>query len=393
MDRSSTAGHVSLIVFVVTEDWYFCSHRLPIARAARDAGYEVWVVTGVNKHGDAIRGEGFHLLPLDFQRGGLNLFSDLVVLWKLIRAYRSLKPEIVHHVAIKPVLYGSLAAGIAGVPSIVNALTGLGFLYSADAKGTLRLLQPLARMVMGIILRNVHGWVIVQNQADFATMQSLLGLRQESLALIRGSGVDMAEYVPTQEPEGPVRITLVSRLLWEKGVGDLVEAAKLLRDRGVECVITLVGEPDVKNRGAIDERLLRRWAEASNVEWWGRRTDIADVWARSHIACLPSYYGEGVPKALLEAAACGRPIVTSDNPGCLEIVEDGVNGLVVPARDPAALADAIAKLMASPELRRRLGAEGRRKVSQGFSQEHVVDETLGLYAQLRGRDSGCFNAP
>jgi glycosyltransferase involved in cell wall biosynthesis len=229
------------------------------------------------------------------------------------------------------------------------------------------------------MLRNVNGRVIVQNQADYETLQLSMGLRQESLALIRGSGVDMVEYAPTQEPVGLVRITLVSRLLWEKGVGDLVEAAKILHDRGVECIITLVGEPDVKNSGAIDEQLLRHWAKAFNVEWWGRREHIADVWAKSHIACLPSYYREGVPKSILEAASCGRPIITSDNPGCLEFVEDGINGLVVPARNPAKLADAIATLVANPELRRRLGSEGRRKVGNGFSQEHVVAQTLGLY--------------
>jgi glycosyltransferase involved in cell wall biosynthesis len=285
MSLKRISSHVLRIVFVVTEDWYFYSHRLPIARAAKDAGYEVWVITGVNKHGDAIREEGFHLLPLDFQRGGANVFSDLKLLWKLIFAYRRLKPEIVHQVAIKPVLYGSLAARVVGVPSIVNALAGLGFLYSPNAKGIFRLLQPVVLWGMGIMLRNVNCRVIVQNQADYETLQLSMGLRQESLALIRGSGVDMVEYAPTQEPVGLVRITLVSRLLWEKGVGDLVEAAKILHDRGLECIITLVGEPDVKNSGAIDEQLLRHWAKAFNVEWWGRREDIADVWAKSHIAC------------------------------------------------------------------------------------------------------------
>jgi glycosyltransferase involved in cell wall biosynthesis len=302
-----------------------------------------------------------------------------MLLWKLIFTYRRLRPEIVHQVAIKPVLYGSIAARLVGVPLIVNALAGLGFLYSADAKGMFRLLQPVVRSGMGVILRNIPGRVIVQSQADYETLQASMGLRQESLALIRGSGVDMAEYAPTKEPVGPVRITLVSRLLWEKGVGDLVEAAKLLYDRGVNCTITLVGEPDVKNPGAIDEQLLQRWAKAYNVEWWGRREDIADVWAQSHIACLPTYYREGVPKSLIEAASCGRPIITSDNPGCLELVEDGVNGLVVPARNPEKLAMAIATLVADPELRRRLGAEGRRKVGCGFSQDHVVAQTLGLY--------------
>jgi glycosyltransferase involved in cell wall biosynthesis len=374
------------IAFVVTEDWYFCSHRLPIARAAKDAGYEVWVIAGVNKHGDAIREEGFYLVHLDFQRGRPNIFSDLMLLWKLILTYRKLRPDIVHQVAIKPVLYGSIAAQISGVPLIINALAGLGFLYSADVKGVFRLLQPMVRSGVGMILRNIRGRVIVQSQADYKTLQASMGLRQESLALIRGSGVDMVEYAPTQEPVGPVRVTLVSRLLWEKGVGDLVEAAKLLCDRGVECIITLVGEPDVKNPGAIDEQLLRRWAEAYNVEWWGRRDDIADIWAQSHIACLPSYYREGVPKSLIEAASCGRPIITSNNPGCLELVEDGVNGLVVPARNPAKLAEAIATLVADPELRRRLGSEGRRKVGYGFSQEQVVAQTLGLYVRLRSRD-------
>lgn len=370
------------MIFVVTEDWYFCSHRLPIARALRDTGYQVAVATRVTAHGQIIEDEGFHLYPLDFQRSGLNLLSDLGVLWRLFRVYRKARPQVAHHVALKPVLYGSIAAKLAGVPSVVNAFMGLGYLYSAEARGMYRVLQPLARWATRIALKANRGRVLVQNQADRKTLTDKMGLRREKLVLIRGSGVDTKRFAPSAEPEGPVRIAFVSRLLWEKGVGDLVKAAELLRKREVDCVITLVGEPDARNPRSVSDRTVREWAKADNVEWWGWREDIEQVWAASHIACLPTYYGEGVPLSLLEAASCGRAIVCSDNPGCLEIVEDGVNGLVVPARNPAALADAIERLVGDANRRRKLGAEGRRKICQGFSREHVVDQTLALYGSL-----------
>ena len=374
------------IVFFVSEDWYFCSHRLPIARAARDSGYEVWVITRVKNHGKAIKDEGFFLLPLDFQRSGINIFSDAIALWRLIRFYRYLRPVIAHHVAIKPVLYGSIAARIAGVSSVVNALAGLGYLYSEDVKGLFLLLQPAVRIAMRLILLSSRGRVIVQNHADYDSMHNHMGLLKQSLVLIRGSGVDMKHFAPTPEPSGPIRVTLVSRLLWEKGVGDLVKAAELLRERGVRCVVTLVGDPDTENAGAIDEELLLKWAKSGAIEWWGRREDVAAVWAQSHIACLPSYYREGVPKSLLEASACGRPIVTSDNPGCMEIVVDGENGLVVPARDSCALADAIEKLVKDSVLRQKMGSQGRKMVGLGFSEEQVADKTLTLYEELRQKN-------
>ncbi len=382
-DSSAPAGSgPTRVIFAVTEDWYFCSHRLPIARALRDAGYEVAVATRVSAHGHIIEGEGFHLYPLNFQRSGLNLLADLGVLWRLFRIYRSARPQVVHHVALKPVLYGSIAARLAGVPAVVNAFMGLGYLNSAETRGVYRALQPLARWATKIALKANHGRVIVQNQADWKTLIDKMGLRRGKLVLIRGSGVDTRRFAPSPEPAGPVRIAFVSRLLWEKGVGDLVKAAELLAKRAVDCVITLVGEPDARNPRSVSDRTVREWAKADNVEWWGWRSDIEQVWATSHIACLPTYYGEGVPLSLLEAASCGRAIVCSDNPGCLEVVEDGVNGLVVPAKDPEALADAIEELVGDAKRRRKLGAEGRRRILDGFSREHVIERTLMLYGSL-----------
>jgi len=382
-DAAKTASPKPIIIFVVTEDWYFWSHRLPIARAARDSGYAVWVATREQVHGERIRKESFHVWPVDFHRTKMNPLRDLLLIWKLADIYETLRPQIVHHVAIKPVVYGSIAARWRGVPAAINALAGLGFLYAPNRTAAQTILQIVLRRLMAFVLSRVRGRVVVQTSADLKVLRENLKLDADALRLIRGSGVDVDVFVPTPEPEGAVRITLVSRLLWEKGVGEMVAAGRLLRQRGVDCAITLVGTPDRENSGAIDERQLQEWVKAGDAEWWGHRDDVANVWARSHVACLPSYYPEGVPKTLLEAASCGRPIVTSQNPGCLEVVEHGVNGLVVPARDAVALADAIEKLVRDPALRQALGREGRRKVCQEFAQEKVVRETLALYEELR----------
>ena len=379
---NSESNKLKRILFVVTEDWYFCSHRLPIARAARDAGFEVWVITRVNQHREQIINEGFNLQPLEFRRSGLNIFSDLATVWQLIAIYRKLQPDVVHHVAIKPVLYGSIASFFSPVSVVVNALAGLGFLYANDVKGVFRVIQPVVRTAMGFVLRRVNGKVIAQNKADFDALCNQMKIDSNSLTLIKGSGVDTQAFAVTDEPNGIVKITMVSRMLKEKGVEDLVKAAGLLDKKGVECLVSLVGAPDVENAGSVTEQELKNWAHADNVEWVGFCDDVVTVWKKTHIACLPSYYREGVPKSLLEAASCGRPIVSSDNDGCKEIVIDQVNGITVPAKKPEKLAQALELLIENPELRKTMGLKGRAMVEGDFSQEHVVSKTLSLYNDL-----------
>lgn len=368
------------LLFVVTEDWYFCSHRLTLAAAAREAGYATAVATRVRAHGELIASRGVRLVPFEMTRRGANPFTEAATLARLVRLYRRERPDVVHHVALKPVVYGSLAARLAGVPVVVNAVAGTGWLFNATG-GARRALRPLLRRLLGALLARTQ--VIVQNPDD---AQVMAGIDLGHVHLIRGAGVDTERFAPRDEAPGPVVILLASRLLWTKGVGDFAAAARLLRERGVAARCVLVGEPDPDNPDFVPEAELRAWEAAGDVEWWGRRDDMPDVLAGAHIVCLPSFYGEGVPKALIEAAACGRPIVTTDMPGCREIVRDGQNGLLVPPREPARLADALARLVGDPALRRQLGARGRERAVAEFGERQVIAATLAIYRQaLAGR--------
>lgn len=365
---------MSKLLFFVTEDWYFCSHRLTLAVAAREAGFEVVVVTRVREHGEVIRRAGLDLIPFEISRRGMNPFMELGALIRLTAIYRRGKPDLVHHVAMKPVLYGTLAARLAGVPHIVNALAGMGWLFTS-AKLMARFIKPLVRLSFRFLLRQTS--VIVQNPDDAALMASV-GLGR--VCLIRGSGVDTEVFLPMPEPKGTPLVVLPARMLWDKGVGEFVEAARQLKARGVVARFALVGEPDPENPATVPEAQLAAWHAETVIEWWGQRANMPQVYAQAHIVCLPSYR-EGLPKSLLEAAACGRPIVTTDVPGCREIVRNGGNGVLVPVRDAPALAEALASLIADPDMRRRMGESGRAIAVSEFSQERVIAETLAAYRE------------
>ncbi len=358
------------ILFLVTEDWYFCSHRLPIARAAREAGMEVVVATRVDKHGERIEKEGFRIVPLLWRRRSRNLFREVQAFVRLLRVYRREKPDVVHHVAMKPVLYGSAAALITRVPRQINALAGLGYVFTSPNPKA-RMLRPLFRAAFRKMMDRPGACFIVQNPDD---RNALIGAgisEPGRIRLIRGSGVDVDHFTPGHEPGGTPTVTMVSRMLWNKGVGEMVEAARLLRKREVRARVWLVGEPDLENPESVPESELRRWHAEGVVEWKGYVDDILAVWSQTHVAVLPSYYGEGVPKTMIEAAACGLPAVTADWPGCREIVHDGENGYLVPPGDAVALADAIESLLADESLRGRMGARGRELVTEAFSEPNV----------------------
>ena len=302
------------IVYFVTEDWYFCSHRLSLAVAARNAGFIVYVVTRVFSHGDEIRAAGLKLVPVELSRRSKNPATELALIRELTRIYKRLEPDIVHHVALKPVIYGSIAARLANVPHVVNAMAGLGYLYASN-NATARLARPLVKTLMRVLLNNTRTRVILQNPDDVALMTDSGTIRPERITLIRGSGVDPDVFRSVPELPGSQTVMLASRLLWDKGVGEFVEAAEILRAEGYEARFVLVGDGDDANPASIDAATLDAWKRDGSVEFWGRRNDMPDVLARAHVVCLPSYR-EGVPKVLIEAASCGRAIVTTDAPGC-----------------------------------------------------------------------------
>ncbi len=373
------------LLFLVTEDWYFCSHRLPVARAARDAGFDVAVATRVTDHGPQIVAEGFCLHPLSWRRRGDGILGNLRALAGIVHLYRQERPSIVHHVSLKPVVFGSLAARMAGVTRVVNAINGLGFVFTAES-GLARTARVALRVLFRLIVDRRQTVVLFQNEDDRQHLLSRRFLRRSATAVVRGSGVDITHFRPLPEPPGdPPTIALVTRMVAIKGVDTLVDASRLLRDRGVPHRLLLVGAPDPDNPSSIREETLRAWAEEPGISWLGRRQDVREIWAKAHVAVLTSHGGEGLPKTLLEAAACGRPIVATDVAGSREIAIEGVNALVVPPRDPVALAAALERLLRDPDLRSRFGAAGRSLVEVGHSDQKIAAAILVLYDRVMGR--------
>ncbi|HAJ28084.1 MAG TPA: glycosyltransferase family 1 protein [Syntrophus sp. (in: bacteria)] len=372
------------LLFLVTEDWYFRSHRLPIARAARVRGFDVVIATHVQDHEELIRREGFKLIPIRLSRKSRNPLQEVLAIVDLIEIYRKERPDIVHHVAMKPVLYGSIAAHLAGIPYIVNALAGMGYVFTSNHLQA-KLIRPFIKMAFAFLLGGNNTLTIVQNPDDFNLLQSIVS--EKSLVIIKGSGVDTGDFKPSPNKEVTPVVLMASRMLWDKGVGEFVAAAKILQQEGVAARFVLVGDIDHDNPSAVPAAKLKEWHDGKVVEYWGHRKNMLEVFQGAHIACLPSYR-EGLPKVLLEAAACGLPIVTTDTPGCREIVRDQINGLLVPVKDIKALALALKNLIMNHALRLRMGERGRTIVENEFSLEKVVDETISLYnnlLQTRGR--------
>jgi glycosyltransferase involved in cell wall biosynthesis len=393
------------LIFLVTEDWYFWSHRLPIARAARDAGFEVIVAARERMHGERIRAEGFRLEALNWRRRGDRAVAAGRAVAAIAALYRRERPAIVHHVALKPVLFGGAALRLAfprgsARPVCVAAINGLGSGFLPASRAT-----RLRRAALRHGLRHTAGdaRVVVQNPEDGEALAAL-GIDRSRLVLIRGSGVDTAHFAPLPEPEpvsgGPiVKVALVGRMLRSKGVLDAAAAVRRLRDNGLAVELLLAGPTDPDNPDSLDDRALTSLAARPGISWLGRVEDVREVWAEAAIAVLPSTYGEGLPKSLLEAASCGRAIVASDMPGCREIVRPAgpggaadqtgeETGLLVPPGDVRALSEAIAALAGDPERRRAMGRAGRLLVEHDFAEERIAAQTLVLYeSALRQRSA------
>jgi glycosyltransferase involved in cell wall biosynthesis len=365
------------LLYVVTEDWYFLSHRLPMARAARDTGFEVHVATRVVDGAAAIRAEGFVLHPVPFVRGRIAPFGTVATIRTLRDIHRNIAPDIVHHVALQATILGSIAA--LRPVSTVNALTGLGYTFtSGNAKAML--LRPILSALLRLLLNRPKQLVLVQNPDDRDSMRSL-GIAPGRIATIPGSGVDVHMLQPHPEPPGAPAIAFVGRLLADKGIRTLIGAHRLLRERGSNIELQIAGTPDPANPASVSAQEAAGWSGEPGITWLGHVEDISALWARAHIAVLPSRR-EGLPKSLLEAAACGRPMVATDVPGCREIVIPGDTGLLVPYDDPPSLARAIETLATSPALRARHGAAARRLAVARFSAEAIGRQTVDLYRNL-----------
>jgi glycosyltransferase involved in cell wall biosynthesis len=369
------------LLFVVSEDWYFVSHRLHLAETAIAAGYKVALLSRISQHRAQIEASGVEVLDWSLDRRSRNPFMELRALWVAYGALRRFRPDIVHAVALKPVLYSALACRLAGVHARVSALGGLGFVFSSR-KFLARLLRPVLVRAFRWALSGGRSRLILQNPDDQATLLTAGVIEVERIRLIRGAGVDTSDFSPQAELSDVPLVVLPARLLWDKGVGVFVDCARSIKQKGLAARFVLVGEPDEHNPECVPVAQLEVWMAEGAVEWWGRRADMPDVLRQAAVVCLPSSYGEGLPKALLEAASCGRPIVTYDVPGCREVVVDGKNGFLVPLKDEQALVIAVEKLLCDPELRRRMGVAGREMVLREFSQEKVAAETMRVWEEV-----------
>lgn len=366
------------------EDYYFLSHRLPVAQAMLDEGAEVYVMARDNGWLEQLERLKLKVISWRISRGSLNPLRELISFIDVLRVYRRLKPDLVHHVALKPIAYGGLAARLCGDIPAVNAINGLGHAFHSES-GRMRLVRWMWLRLLRIVFANKNAVALFQNpeNRDVLIKSGMLpdGGR---VAVIRGSGVDLQKFAPVQEPAGPVTVLLPSRFLWAKGVAEFVEAARILRKRGVQARFVLAGSCDRENPDSVPQEQINAWEKAAVIEIVPWQNDMPGLLATCHIIAYPTYH-EGLPKTLLEAASCTRAIVTTDVPGAREVVQDGYNGLLVPPKDPIALANAIEQLIENPKLRQEMGHRGRERVQREFSTQIVVAQTMDVYHSLLGR--------
>lgn len=368
------------LFIVVNVDWFFLSHRLPVAQAAQKAGWEVTIVTADTGRLKDIEAAGFRAVNLPMSRSGKNILQELRAFLFLYRLYRREKPDVVHHVGIKTILWGTLAAKLASVLGVINAISGLGGFFAKENDSIMAKLLPS-------VLRYAHYrdnlLVIFQNQEDKRLYIENGFIRKEQARFIKGSGIDLNEFCYTPESsEGNIIVLMTCRIIREKGIFELVKAAEILRpDYEDKVEFWIVGGLD-DHPDAITKEEMDAVCDGRYIKWFGRRENIKEILGECHIFAFPSYYMEGLPKSLIEACAVGRPIVTTDNIGCRDVVTDGENGFQVPIKDVNALAEKLKVLIDNPELRSKMGRAARKKAEKEFSVDDVIKKHLAIYQEL-----------
>jgi glycosyltransferase involved in cell wall biosynthesis len=369
------------LLYVVTEDWAFLSHRLPMARAAREAGFEVHVATRVTDKASPIQAERFVLHPIPFARASLSPLATLSTIAALRCVHRDIEPALTHHVALQACVLGMLAT-LGRPAACVNAFVGLGYSFTSST-GKARAVRTLIGILLRFLLSRPHCVALVQNEDDLAAVAAL-GVSKERIALIPGSGVDVKRFTPLAEPDGPPTFGFVGRLLDDKGIRTLIAAQALLRRSVADAQLLIAGTPDPANPASVTQAEAQSWNSQPGIAWLGHVSDIASFWKRAHIAVLPSRR-EGMPLSLMEAAACGRAMIASDVPGCRQIVLHRETGLLFPVDDAAALADAMERLAKDPQLRARCAAAARNRVVEKFAADVIGPQTVALYERVLGK--------
>ena len=379
-DAPPAERRAPLLLCFVTVDWFFRSHFLGRALAARRAGWRVAVMTRCEDGGAGLEALGLEVIPLPISRSGVHPLREAATLARVLRGYRRSRPDLVHHVAMKPIVYGTIAARLLGIRAIVNAPVGLGFVFTSHTARA-RAIRPLLSSALRALLAPPGARVVLENVDDALALVEAGWVREADVRLVRGAGVDLERFAPpVVPPSGTPRVVLPARMLRDKGVEEFAAAAWALLSEGIEAEFLLAGAADPDNPSAIPPARLREMGARPGLRWLGHVDDMPALLARCAVACLPSYR-EGLPKALVEAAACGLPVVTTDVPGCRDVVRDGVNGLLVPPRDAGALAAALRRLLGDAALRSAMGRAARARAVAEFGSDRVEAETLAVYRE------------
>ena len=365
------------LIYIVSEDWVFVSHRLTLAKQAIKDGYDVAAITNISNHEDVLLSAGLKVFNINFCRSFKRPFSDIHSIYQLIKLFRLLKPGVIHNVGLKISLISSIAAFIARVPVAINAYTGLGYVFSSNDM-LARVIRLLLNSPLKYLNHRASTWVVFQNEDDEALFENSNLINKERTLLIKGSGVDVNEFPFSDELPGQLKVMLASRLLWDKGVGEFIEASRQLKISYPEVTFVLVGDVDEQNPLSLTKGIIDSWVNEGFIEWWGHKQNMPEVLKLAHIVALPSYR-EGLPKVLLEAASIGRALVATDVPGCREIVRDGVNGFLVQAKESKCLAEAIEKLILNKELRTQMGLKSREIIETELSSEIINKQFIELY--------------
>lgn len=368
------------LFIVVNEDRFFLSHRKPIAAAAQKAGFETVIVTKDTGQGAEIEELGFRMLDLPINPTGMNPLQELKTYRYLGKLYKSESPDIVHHVGLKNILWGGLAAKTTNIKGVVNAVSGLGGLFNGDH---LSFISKCILWLMGYSNNRKNVKVIFQNNDDLSIFMKEFAVKPEQVEFTKGSGIDLKEFSYVEEPtEGKITVIFTGRMVREKGVCDLIEAAELLKNEYAGKVRFLLCGRLTPNKTGVTEEYMKEHCDGEYVCWLGERKDVRQLLEKSHIMAFPSYYREGVPKSLIEASAIGRPIVTCDSTGCRDVVDDGINGFLVNPRSPLEIKDVLKKLIDDKDLRIRMGKASREKAETEFSIEKVVATHMKIYNEL-----------
>tara|TARA_Y100000768_G_scaffold521_1_gene400 strand:+ start:37221 stop:38354 length:1134 start_codon:yes stop_codon:yes gene_type:complete len=372
---------VKRLLFIVNVDWFFISHRLPIATKAINKGYEVHIATKVTDKLDTLKSHGLIVHPLNLHRSKLSLLSFIKEFWNIYSIIKLIKPSILHLVTIKPVLFGGIASRLLNTPSVVSAISGLGHVFSK--KGIIGFFQrKVASFLYFFALSHKNQLIIFQNKDDRAKLLKNTKLHSQKTVIIHGSGIDLTFYkVKPMPAEKPV-VLFASRLIAEKGIREFVKAARIINRDNIVARFIVAGSPDFLNPSSITQSELDEWKEKKYVEILGHHTDMVSIISSSNLVVFPSYYGEGLPKILIEAAACGRPVITTDHPGCRDAIKNNLTGLLVPVKNTKNLVDSINYMLCNPTLRAKMGKEGRKWAEEMFDINKVVAMHLTLYSEL-----------